>query len=389
MNYRNNNGDGDLSILGFGCMRFPKSGNSFDLDEIVKELGYAIDNGVNYFDTAYIYPGNEEILGRALEIDGRRDFIKIATKLPHYLMKTREEMDRRFNEQLKRLKTDHVDYYLMHMLPDLKTWRELISRGVLDFINENKALGRIRHIGFSYHGSSNTFIELLNAYDWDFCQVQYNYMDENSQAGRRGVIAAAEKRIPVIIMEPLRGGRLSNALPKNAREIFAKRTPERSPAQWAFKWLWDQPEVSVVLSGMNSMAMLEENIKAASESMPGEFTDEDFKMFEEVKARINAKIKVPCTGCAYCMPCPNGVDIPGCFRTYNESYTDNYKVGFQEYMMCTTMKQIRSNASLCIGCGKCEQHCPQSISIRDDLKKVKKRYENIIYKVAVLFLKKK
>ncbi|MBR5406074.1 MAG: aldo/keto reductase [Lachnospiraceae bacterium] len=382
MNFRT---DDNLSILGFGCMRFPKKGNSFDFEEIERELLYAIDNGINYFDMAYTYSGIEDAFGRVMEKCGFRDKVNIATKLPHYMMKDVAEMHKNFDEQLKRLRTDHVDYYLMHMLPDLKTWNALIERGALDWLNRLKADGRIRKLGFSFHGSTPLFIELLNAYDWDFCQVQYNYLDEFSQAGRKGVEAAYEKGIPVIIMEPLRGGRLVNNLPKEATEAFNKSEHSYSPAEWGLRWLWDQPAVSVVLSGMNSMQMLEENIRIASDVKPGDFGPDDFKTIEKAKKAIINKVKVPCTGCGYCMPCPFGVDIPGSFYCLNTSYSDSYIVGIREYLMCTALKNQKSMASLCKECGRCEQHCPQGIPIRSSLKAVKRRFENPIFKIAAFF----
>ena len=380
MNYRT---DDNLSILGFGCMRFAKKGPSFDEEEIERELLHAIDMGINYYDMAYIYPGIEDVFGRIMEKCGFRDKIKIATKLPHHMMKDTAEMQKHFDEQLKRLRTDHVDYYLMHMLPDLKTWNSLVDRGALDWLNGLKKEGRISKLGFSFHGNTTLFLELLNAYSWDFCQVQYNYLDENSQAGRRGVEEAYAKGIPVIIMEPLRGGRLVNNLPKGAIQAFNESSRDYTPAEWSFRWLWDQPGVSVVLSGMNSMEMLDENIRIASDATVGSFTDDDRKVIGKVIKAIKEKVKVPCTGCAYCMPCPFGVDIPGSFACYNASYTDNYLVGIREYVMCTSLKAQKSAASLCRECGRCEQHCPQHIEIRKELKSVKKRFENPVFRAAV------
>lgn len=380
MKYRT---DDNLSILGFGCMRFPKKGSLFDEAEIEKELLHAIDMGINYFDMAYIYPGIEEVFGRIMEKCGFRDKINIATKLPHYMMKDTADMQKHFDEQLKRLKTDHVDYYLMHMLPDLTTWNALIERGALDWLNGLKDSGKIRKVGFSFHGNTTLFLELLNSYNWDFCQVQYNYLDENSQAGRRGVEEAYSNGIPVIIMEPLRGGRLVNKLPKGAIQAFSRSDRNYSPAEWGLRWLWDQPAVSVILSGMNSMEMLEENIRIASDVEPGSFTDSDRAVIEKAKNAINEKVKVPCTGCSYCMPCPFGVDIPGSFSCYNTSYTDSYFVGIKEYVMCTSLKNQKSAASLCKECGRCEQHCPQNIEIRRELKRVKRRFENPVFNAAV------
>lgn len=386
MNYREINNQDNLSTIGFGCMRFPKKGNGFDVEEIARELNYAVEQGVNYFDTAYLYPGSEEVLGRVLEENKLRDKINIATKMPHYLLKNVEEAENKFNEQLKRLRTDHIDYYLMHMLPDVDVWEMLKSRGIDKWLEEKKAAGQIRRIGFSYHGSSDMFIKLLHAYNWEFCQIQYNYMDENSQAGRRGLEEAGKMGIPVIIMEPLRGGRLVNALPKEAINVINNSKNGWSAAEWALRWLWDQPYVTTVLSGMNSMEMLEENIRIASEMKENSLSEEDFKQIEQVKNAIQRDIKVGCTGCAYCMPCPAGVDIPGCFRTYNVSYTDNYFVGIKEYLMCTTMKSESSGASKCLECGKCEKHCPQSIPIRKELKNVKRRFENPIFKLISKFV---
>lgn len=382
MNYRSGKTGEELSILGFGCMRFPKKGTSIDMEETEREIRSAIDNGINYFDTAYIYGGSEEALGSVLQKLSCREKVKIATKLPYYLLKKREDMDRFFEEQLKRLKTDYVDYYLMHMLPDVTMWNKLKEMGILSWIAEKKANRQIRNIGFSYHGNTETFIELVDAYDWEFCQIQYNYMDEHSQAGKRGLKHAASKGIPVIVMEPLRGGRLVHDLPKKALECFKEAKPKRTPAEWALRWLWNQKEVTVVLSGMNSMEMLQENIRIASQVQADELKPEDFLLIEEVKNAINEKIKVPCTGCSYCMPCPKGVDIPGNFRCYNVSYTDGYKNGFREYFMCTSMRAEKSYASLCVECGKCEAHCPQGIAIRKELKNVKKRMENPAFKAA-------
>lgn len=376
-----------LSILGFGCLRFPKNGKTVDVEETEREILHAIKNGINYFDTAYIYSGNEEILGTILERNHVREQVKIATKLPHYMIKSVEGLEKSFQEQLRRLKTTYVDNYLMHMLPDVHIWNKLVRMGVLDWALEKKASGQIRNLGFSYHGNTRQFIEIIDAYDWDFCQVQYNYMDEFSQAGREGVRHAASKDIPVIIMEPLRGGRLVNNLPPKAIEIFEKANPKRSPAEWGLRWLWNQPEVSCILSGMNSMEMLNENIRIANSVKVNELTDADMQMYEEVKAAINDKIKVGCTGCGYCMPCPAGVDIPGSFRCYNVRYTDNFFTGMREYLMCTTFRSERTNASLCKKCGKCEKHCPQGIPIREKLQEVQKTMENPAYKVIAFFSK--
>ena len=382
MKYRKDKYGNDISALGFGCMRFQRSGGSINMPEAERELLAAIDAGVNYFDTAYIYPGSEAALGEIFSKNNVREKIYIATKLPHYLIKSREGMERLFQEQLKRLKTDYIDYYLMHMLTDVQTWEKLKKLGVLDFLEEKKRSGAIRQIGFSYHGNADMFCKLVDAYDWDFCQIQYNYMDEHSQAGRRGLQHAHSKGLPVIIMEPLRGGKLVNRLPQKAVEEFAKHPLQRTPAQWAFRWLWNQSEVTCVLSGMNSMEMLADNVETASTTNIGELGVEEERMLSRVVAAINANMKVGCTGCGYCMPCPKGVDIPGAFAAFNRLASEGKFAGIKEHFMCSAVRQDSTAVSNCIGCGKCETHCPQGISIRQELKNAGKALEGPIYRVA-------
>lgn len=379
MLYRTDKKGNQLSILGYGCLRFSKKRGQIDLNKTEKEILAAIKAGVNYFDTAYVYTGSEAALGTILERNHLRDSVYIATKLPHYLIKSRAGMERCFQEELKRLKTDHIDYYLMHMLTDLPTWKKLCSMGIDDWIQEKLNSGQIRNIGFSYHGSTANFIELIDAYDWDFCQIQYNYMDEHSQAGRKGLHYAASKGIPVIIMEPLRGGRLVHLLPESAKQLFSDAGC--SPAGTAFRWLWNQPEVTVVLSGMNSMKMVSENVACASKALVGCLTEKEEKLIEQVKKEISKKIKVGCTGCGYCMPCPHNVDIPGAFRCYNEIYTDNPATARKEYLRCMAFRKQPHSASNCVGCGKCERHCPQGIKIRRELKRAAGELETPLYKL--------
>ncbi len=388
MLYRKDKKGNDLSILGYGCLRFSKKHGQIDLDKTEKEILAAIEAGVNYFDTAYVYSGSEAALGTILERTHKRDEVLIATKLPHYLIKSKAGMERCFQEELKRLKTDHIDYYLMHMLTDLATWKKLCTLGIDEWIQEKLANGQIGSIGFSYHGNTANFIELIDAYDWDFCQIQYNYMDEHTQAGRKGLQYAASRNIPVIIMEPLRGGRLVNLLPESARTLFAKA--QKTPAETAFRWLWDQPEVTMVLSGMNSLKMVQENVLCAAHSPVGCLTAEEKELIEQVKQEIQQKIKVGCTGCGYCMPCPHQVDIPGVFRCYNEIYTDNLKTARKEYLQCMAFRKQPHSASNCIGCGKCEKHCPQNIEIRKELKNAAEKLESPKYKLfckAISFFK--
>ncbi len=381
MRYRSDRKGTQLSILGYGCLRFTRKNGKIDLKKAETEILEAIKRGVNYFDTAYVYQGSEAALGEILERNGCREQVYIATKLPHYLIKSRAGLERCFQEQLNRLQTDHVDYYLMHMLNDADTWEALKQKGVQDWIEEKLKAGAIRNIGFSYHGNSGNFKKLLDAYDWDFCQIQYNYMDEDTQAGRAGLQYAEQKGIPVVIMEPLRGGKLVDLLPSEAKELFAGARPERTPAEWAFRWLWDQTGVTVVLSGMNSVQMVRENTEAASSAEPGELTDADRELYRKVKQEINRKVKVGCTACGYCMPCPQGIDIPGTFRCYNEMYTERPKVGRKEYLMTTAFRKHQNPASGCIRCGRCERLCPQKIEIRKELKQASRELEDVRYQV--------
>jgi predicted aldo/keto reductase-like oxidoreductase len=270
----------------------------------------------------------------------------------------------------------------MHMLTDTDTWARLCDLGIREWIEEKKAKGQIRQVGFSYHGNSEMFCKLVDVYDWDFCQIQYNYMDEHSQAGRRGLYHAHAKGLPVIIMEPLRGGKLVTRLPDSARRIFADYKVHYTPAQWAFRWLWNQPEVTVVLSGMNSMEMVKDNIRTASFVKVGELGDEEEAMLQRVVAAINARMKVGCTGCGYCSPCPMGVDIPGTFAAYNRRFSEGKFWGMVDYFMCTALRSNTTSASQCIGCGKCEKHCPQHIEIRKELAAAAKELEGPIYKIA-------
>lgn len=382
MQYRKDRKGNDISVLGYGCMRFTKKGGSIDIDKAEKEVMAAIKSGVNYLDTAYVYPGNEVAVGEILHRNHCREDIYLATKLPHYLIKSMEGVEKMFQEELKRLKTDYVDYYLMHMLTDIPTWDRLKKMGMTDWIEKKLASGEIRNIGFSYHGNSDMFKQLVDAYDWDFCQIQYNYMDEHSQAGVEGLKYAHEKGLPVIIMEPLRGGRLVNLLPESAKELFRKDEKHRTPAELALKWLYNQPEVTCVLSGMNSMEMVEQNIKTAEESPVGCMTEDDFALVEQVKREIAKNVKVGCTGCGYCMPCPKGVDIPGTFRCYNAMYSERKSSARREYLQCTAFRRDTSSASQCISCGKCESHCPQHIEIRKELKNAARELETVPYKVV-------
>lgn len=383
MQYRNDRYGKPISILGYGCMRFTKKGGHFDEEKAEQELMEAIENSVNYLDTAYIYSGSEVLLGKILEKNHCRKKVNLATKLPQYLIKSEAALERYFNEQLSRLKTDYIDYYLMHMLTDIAAWEKLKRLGIEEWIEKKKAEGRIHNIGFSFHGNTEMFLKILDAYDWDFCQIQYNYIDEHTQAGRRGLKAAAEKGIPVIIMEPLRGGKLVDLLPERAKRRIAEDRKKRTPAELAFRWLWDQPEVTCVLSGMNSLEMVRENIKVASEVQTGEFTEEDVALVASVRDEIQKTMKVGCTGCGYCMPCPKGIDIPAAFRCYNRMYAEEKGSGRHEYLQVTAFQKEMNLPGTCVKCGKCESRCPQHIEIRNELKNAEKALLPWYYKVGV------
>ena len=384
MEYRQGPGGEPISALGYGCMRFTKKTGSVDLDKAEAELRAAIEGGVNYLDTAYIYLGNETALGKILTRSNLRDRVNLATKLPQYLMKSISVAERLFREQLSRLQTDHVDYYLMHMLTDTASWDKLVRLGIEDWIAAKKASGEIRYIGFSYHGDTEMFLKLLDVYPWDFCQIQYNYMDEVSQAGRRGLEEAARRGIPVIIMEPLRGGSLTFGLPEKAK--LRIQEAGTTPARLALRWLWDQPGVTCILSGMQSMEMVQENVQTASASPAGCLTDEERSLIEEVRAIISENTKVGCTGCGYCQPCPAGVDIPGVFRCYNATASDGKAKGRLEYIQTTLMRKSPSGAFQCTRCGKCTRHCPQHIPIPDKLEEACRVLETPLYRIARPFL---
>ncbi len=387
MKYRKDRNGNEISQLGFGCMRFARKGANIDYDLAEKQIMYAIENGVNYFDTAYIYPGSEEILGNVLANNNVRDKVCIATKLPQYIMRNKDQLDKTFSEELSRLKTDYIDYYLMHMFTDYSEWEHLKSLNIEEWIAKHKEDGSIGQIGFSYHGDTDMFIKILDAYDWDFCQIQYNYLDEHSQAGKRGLEAAKEKGIPVIIMEPLRGGKLVN-LPGDALKLLKEDEHGYSAAELGLRWLWNQEGIMCVLSGMNSMEMVDENIRIASDACVNAFTDRDNSLVKSIVEIIRSKEKVGCTACRYCMPCPMGVDIPGNFHFYNLCYIEKKSSARFEFAQTMGMRKEPGFASQCIGCGKCEKHCPQHINIREKLKEADKELRPLPYKVGIELARK-
>jgi len=366
----------ELSILGFGAMRLAGDGIKIDEARAMKQIRYAIDQGVNYVDTAYPYHGGtcEPFLGRVLA-DGYRERIKLATKLPHWITGSREDMDRILDSQLERLRTHIIDYYLLHSL-DQNSWPKLNALGALDFLGAAKSKGLIVNAGFSFHGDSATFKEVVDAYDWDFCQIQYNFLDERNQAGKEGLEYAAAKGMGVIVMEPLRGGNLAGRIPREVKAIWDEADVKRSPAEWALRWVWNHPEVSVVLSGMNDEAQIEENLRVADEARPNSLTGQELRLVARVEETYRRLMKVGCTGCSYCMPCPAGVNIPGCFEVYNNKHMFGDKNAQTTYnIRFSKIAGTPSYASLCTECEECLELCPQHLEIPTLLKDVAEEFD--------------
>ena len=362
----------EVSALGFGCMRLPCVGgdqSQIREDEAVRMVRYAIDEGVNYVDTAYAYHGgnSERFVGRALA-DGYRDRVKLATKLPVWLCKSCDDFDRLLGEQLERLATDHVDCYLLHSL-DNKSWSKVRDMGVLDFLAKQLELGRIRYAGFSFHDSYEAFTGIVDAFDWDFCQIMLNYVDVEYQAGLAGLRYAASHGLAVVVMEPLRGGKLAANLPDEVVAALGAGSDGgegRSPAEWALRWVWNLPEVSVALSGMSSMEQVVDNIRIASDAAPGALTERQLAMLARAREAYMARTRVACTECGYCQPCPQGVLIPDVFGLYNEAGVFNAWEGSRR--MYGGMVKASRDASKCVECGQCEAACPQQLKVIELLK---------------------
>jgi predicted aldo/keto reductase-like oxidoreductase len=366
----------DVSILGFGCMRFPViDGDSKHIDEQKSKemLRYAYSHGVNYYDTAYPYHGgeSERFVGKFLKEEGIREKIFLATKLPSWEVKSPADFDRLFNEQLEKLQTDYIDYYLIHALnPDF--WKAVTENGVFDWADEQIAAGRIKELGFSFHAELPLFKEIIDAYDWSFAQIQYNYMDIENQAGLEGLMYAAQKGISLVIMEPLMGGKLANP-PKEVEDTFKAADSQRSPVGWALQWLWDHKEVGVILSGMSELGQVEENVALAEESTVGMFSENDQLVISEAREGYNQRSAIPCTDCKYCLPCTVDLNIPGLFSIFNQGRMyDTLEEARRWYSHAEAAKQ----ASACIDCDDCESKCPQNIPISDWMPKVAAVMEN-------------
>lgn len=374
-----------VSVLGFGCMRLPVIGDDpthIDEENTINMIRYAIDQGVNFIDTAYPYHGfsmdqggaSEPFLAKALK-DGYREKVKIATKLPSWAVETREDMDKFLNEQLKRLESDYIDFYMMHGI-NKNNWENLKELGFEEFLDGAIADGRIKNAGFSFHDRLELFKDVVDHYNWSFCLIQLNYLNDEYQAGKEGMEYASAKGLGVAVMEPLRGGQLATNIPAEVQELFNGADIRRSPAEWALRWVWNHPEVGVVLSGMNTMEQLEENLKISKEAHPHMLTDQELNITKEAKSIFEKKVKINCTDCGYCLPCPSGVNIPENFAKYNDYFLfgspemmDLYKFNYHAFVL------EHEQAAVCSNCGICEEHCPQNIKIIQELENVKEFYE--------------
>ncbi len=380
MQYRKvpKNGD-DLSILGFGCMRLPTKDGHIDEQRAIKQIRTAIDRGINYVDTAWPYHAGESepLVGRALQ-EGYRQRVKLATKLPSFLVKTREDMDGYLNAQLQKLQTDMIDYYLVHTLTG-PVWDTMVKLGIHEFLDQAKADGRIINAGFSFHGLPEDFNRIVDAYPWDFCQIQYNYLDEDYQAGKAGLEYAAGEGLAVIVMEPLRGGSLGRPVaPPEVAAIWNQAPTPRTPVAWALLWLWHHPEVTCILSGMNEEAHIDENIALATAATPGMLTEHEKALVAAAAETYRSLMKVNCTGCGYCMPCPANVNIPICFEMFNNLHmfkSEIAKMGYAFRMGGDLTGGVAGYASQCVQCGQCIEKCPQNIAIPEVLTAVERDME--------------
>jgi predicted aldo/keto reductase-like oxidoreductase len=366
----------NVSALGFGIMRMPvidKDDGRIDEEKSIELIRYAIDNGVNYLDTAYFYHrgGSETLIAKALK-DGYRDKVRVATKMPTRKINEYSEFERIFNEQLARLETDSFDFYLLHHV-NRDSWDKYYNMGILKFLDKKISEGKIKHVGFSYHDNFELFKEIIDIYGWDFVQIQYNYVDEYNQAGKRGLEYAASKGLGIVVMEPLRGGELAEIPPREVAKIWEKAHIERTPAEWSLRWIWNHPEVSVLLSGMNTIEQIKENIRVAEDSYPDSMLNEELKLVKEAKEQYEKTRKIGCTGCLYCVPCSVWIRVPDIFSIYNKYHIggdlETYKILYRE------ATKWRSPAD-CTQCQKCEKRCPQRLPIRELLKEVDKALES-------------
>ncbi|NYB51076.1 MAG: aldo/keto reductase [Methanobacteriaceae archaeon] len=385
MNYRKIEINGDeLSALGYGAMRLPTKNGRINKEEAKKLIYYAIDHGVNIIDTAYPYHGgaSESFLGEILT-DQYREKVKIMTKMPSWSVKKYEDMEKYLDIQLEKLQTDCIDYYLIHNI-SMVSLKRLKKLGVFEFLEDAREKGKIINIGFSFHSDLDSFKKIVDSYPWDVCLIQYNYMDEKNQAGAEGLKYAHSKGISIFIMEPLKGGILAGEIPDEAKKIWDESETKRNPADWALRWVLNHPEVTTVFSGMGTMNQVKENLKVADETLPYSLTEDELELYERVKEVYTNLMKVDCTGCGYCMPCPRGVDIPRCFNLYNNQYMFNKSQSFDYlFTLGGVFSGQEAYAGLCNGCGRCVKACPQDLKIPELLVDVSSELEGRGFKYKV------
>jgi len=385
-----------ISSLGFGVMRLSTTMGTVDKEKATQEIKYAIDNGVNFIDTAYRYGNgsNEKVLGEILTQLNYRDKVNISTKMNPLKVHSYQDMENMLNEELKSLQTDHIDYYFIHNVMDYELIENLLNINIIQFFEDKKAEGKIRNVGFSYHGPYQDLPKIVDAYDWDMCMLQFNYIDEKIQAGIKGVKYLAEKGIGIFIMEPLKGGLLAGEMPKEVEQVMEKSEIYRSNADLALSWVLNHPEITCVLSGMNSIEMVKENIEIASKIKPNSLTTEELETISKIREIIQRLNKIDCTTCGYCMPCPKGVNIPECFKKYNEKYLFDFKLygvnqALSQYVFILMgLMSEPQDASLCTHCNACIKKCPQSLPIPDLLEDVNKEFHGKLVKISMPLIKK-
>jgi len=379
------------SALGFGCMRLPVNMGSINEKRAERQILYAMERGVNYYDTAVPYHSgkSEPYLGKVLKKNSCRDRIKLATKLPHWMAGSKSDMDRLLDEQLGKLKTDRIDYYLIHALNG-ELWDIAKNNGVIEFMDQALKSGKIINAGFSFHGLAEDFKGIVDAYDWTFCQIQYNFLDTQNQAGTAGLEYAASRDMAVMIMEPLRGGNLAKTPPPSVKKIWAGAEEKKTPVDWSLSWIWNHPGVTVVLSGMNEDTHINENLRLAEKARVNGFSKKEIRIVDEAADEFRRVMKVGCTGCQYCMPCPAGVNIPSCFEIYNSKHAFRDKRAKLMYLFQNggIVTEKASLASRCVQCGKCLDKCPQYLPIPDLLEEVKNDMEGVFTKPLVWLAKR-